>query len=312
LGSGTSPNATEFEAAPAATTIVSGSRVPRTPSTPHLRRDLTLRADIQETESTLQREFNKMKAITMSNMVEALGDGETKLLFLTGHQAQLLSQNESSIDKMFEIFGIGRPQLVINLLESGGFRAFTDTHGKHEWDSRISRWAPGVVQGRAPFLTEDDEMLAENRIDLFMKEVLIPLAAQTRAVVICCALRGWCVLSESFTRMSKLESAKWGGSPPYIVLSTTADMIGLYCTRDPRAYWRTVVGKSRTWQQEDARIRANVEQIYKERMPELHLDLDPHASNYIIVDEGVKYQGAYATLMNELVRKFGGDLPSLA
>ena len=62
--------------------------------------------------------------------------------------------------------------------------------------------------------------LAEARIDLFMSDVLIA-AASTNAVVICCALQGWCALSESFTRMYSLVRARYPGRPPFTVISAT-------------------------------------------------------------------------------------------
>ena len=75
-------------------------------------------------EKKLQAEFDEIKALTMHNMIEPVLGGK-KLLFLTGEQADLLAGNPSSLDKMMLEFGIKRPQLVINLLESGGFRDWT-------------------------------------------------------------------------------------------------------------------------------------------------------------------------------------------
>ena len=71
-------------------------------------------------------------------------------------------------------------------------------------------WAAGIVQGRAPFLSTEDERLAEGKIDSFMADVLIPLAAQTNAVVLCNAIPALCILTASFTRMFAAQRARWG------------------------------------------------------------------------------------------------------
>ena len=110
---------------------------------------------------------------------------------------------------------------MINLLESGGLADYIATAHDDEWTKRQFRWAPGVVGSHPPFSTREEERLAEARIDLFMSDVLIPLAASTNAVVICCALQGWCALSESFTRMYSLVRARYPGRPPFTVISAT-------------------------------------------------------------------------------------------
>ena len=57
-------------------------------------------------------------------------------------------------------------------------------------------------------------------------QVLIPIAAQTSAVVICSAIPNLCILSAAFTRMYKATAAKWQGKPPFTIISSTSDMIG--------------------------------------------------------------------------------------
>jgi len=51
---------------------------------------------------------------------------------------------------------------------------------KHQW---------GMVRGRSPFLSAEDEESARVRIDRFMLEVLIPLAERTNAIVVCEAVK---------------------------------------------------------------------------------------------------------------------------
>lgn len=63
----------------------------------------------------------------------------------------------------------------------------------------------GIVDGRAAFADLAGERRAEERLDRFMSEVLIPLAAQTNAIVFCNACPNVCILSASLTRMYAVQ-----------------------------------------------------------------------------------------------------------
>ena len=76
-------------------------------------------------------------------------------------------------------------------------------------------------------------MLAEQRLDHFMSEVLLPLAAQTRAVVLCSATPDQCALSASFTRMYVAQRRRWGAKPPFTVISLSSATWDLYRTLAP-------------------------------------------------------------------------------
>ena len=118
------------------------------------------------------------------------------------------------------------------LLRSPGFGDFTRAVSADRIaKGQVDGWAAGVQWGRPPFMSPAEERQAESRLDLFMSECLIPLAAETNAVVICGAIPARCILSASFTRMLTIAKAKWGGRPPFSVLSCTNDMGSLYCTK---------------------------------------------------------------------------------
>ena len=68
---------------------------------------------------------------------------------------------------------------------------------------------PGVFLSRPPFLSTAEERAAEESIDVFMTEVLIPLAVRTNALVICDAVKQF-ELSSSFLRMVAVQRAKFG------------------------------------------------------------------------------------------------------
>ena len=63
-----------------------------------------------------------IKARTMYQMVEEIDGGARKLLFLSNVQAEQIAQRPESLQKMLDALEVGRPQLLIDLITSGGFR----------------------------------------------------------------------------------------------------------------------------------------------------------------------------------------------
>ena len=139
-----------------------------------------------------------LKAKTMYNMVDdlELGGLAVKLLFLKNQQALTIAKDPALIDLMIEKLVTKPPNLVINMLNSQGFQAWIDAI---VWVQRKKGHAG--VGDKAPFLSMDDESRAMRLLDDFMATILIPLAAKTSALVICCATPCNCILSTSFTRM---------------------------------------------------------------------------------------------------------------
>ena len=167
--------------------------------------------------------------------------------------------------------------------------------------------------------------MAEAQIDRFTSDVILPLAAQTNAIIICAATTSSCILSDSVTRMYGLHRAKWGGKPPFTIISTCGVPHDLYRNPDTSACWRDVRKQSKAWRQRDKMLLDLVAKQYKDKETggityRAH-DLDPNAMFYLIVDGidakkgrdpkcGVKR--SFNFLMNEMVRHLASSLPSLA
>ena len=139
-----------------------------------------------------------LKAKTMYKMVEELdlGNSAVKLLFLKNKQAQTITKDPALIDLMIDKLVTKPASLVINMLNSQGFQAWIDAVSVVQRDK-----GHAGVGDKAPFLSMDDESRAMRLLDDFMATILIPLAAKTSALVICCATPCNCILSTSFTRM---------------------------------------------------------------------------------------------------------------
>ena len=118
--------------------------------------------------------------------------------YLYNAQAELLAGSGAALERMLDALeipraGPGAPKLVINMLMAQGLSNQLNDHWKKGME-------PGPRVGRRrvkpPFLTDDEELRAERRLDGFMSDVIIPLAARTNAIVIVNAFTCNCFLTQ--------------------------------------------------------------------------------------------------------------------
>ena len=248
-----------------------------------------------------------IKARTMYKMVEDVEEskaGIKTLLFLSSKQANLIARDPSAIDKMLAIFvDKQQPRMVINLLPS-----------------MIRCWT------RVRPLLEDPDGEREGlaALDRFMAEHIIPLAAQTHAIILCSAVQPFCVLSESLSRMLKLVRSRWGNELPFTIISCTGELMGLYTVKRLDTAWREIRNLSRVWKKREKEgrfadaVKAKLEKNSDKQMGvNFDMDLDPNGTNFIIVDPTSSSAthdsfDSYNRLITEIVRKLAAEFPSIA
>ena len=272
---------------------------------------------VMDDEVVGKEELQMIKARTMFQMTEELhgvGDsGRKRLLFLTNSQAELIASSEASMQKMLDALEIPRPKLVINLIASAGH---SDYATKAMGDEIRRRPDAGILRDKGSFASAEEERKALAKLDHFMASVILPLAAQTNAIIFCNACAADCMLAASLTRMLSVHRSTWGKEPPFTVLSTTCSVSALYQNPDLNAVWRSVRRASRAWRQRDTAILEATCALHKNEVPELGVDLDPNAMIYLLVDaidhRGIiGDRGAFLKLSNELLRYLATSLPSL-
>jgi len=134
-----------------------------------------------------------IKARTMYQMVEDIDGGSAgkrRIIFLTNAQAELIARQENAIGikRLVQALEIMPPKLIINIISSWGFSEFS--RQCPWWQGGGAKdWNLGMVHNRSPFVTLDEEKRARERIDAFMLDVIIPLAAKTNAVILCEAVK---------------------------------------------------------------------------------------------------------------------------
>lgn len=256
-----------------------------------------------------------MKAKTMYEMVEEIdaGQGPVKLLFLTNPQADSICSSSLTLRKMLEALEIDSPKLVINFICSPGLRASLQLN----YDA-----AKSDPVTPPPFLNLDEEQMCLARLDQFMQDMLLPLAASTHALILTSAETAACALSSALSRSYKLQRAKWGAKPPFVILSVAEDLPRLYLNPNQEAYWRSLRRRSKAWKARDKAILETVHSYgFLGNFPETsqfpNYDLDKDARAFLIVDQLTTSQqgfdsGPASTLRVEVLRFLVSTLPSLA
>lgn len=203
------------------------------PSQPKPQDGRSREKDKMQALDRMSQEMQEIKARTMFGMIDevidATGGDAKKLVFLTNRQANLFKAE--NINKLIKAFDITPPKLVIRLMSIGAgpqTRAFgmvnafkyvkRDSTYEEEWKKVLriqSENNPntGMTQDQLPeppFLEDRESDQAQWSLESFMREVLVPLAAENNALVIGSAFRDDEMMS-SFAKVAKQLDAKYGG-----------------------------------------------------------------------------------------------------
>lgn len=272
---------------------------------------------VMDDEVVGKEELQMIKARTMFQMTEELhgvgNSGRKRLLFLTNSQAELIASSEASMQKMLDALEIPRPKLVINLIASAGHSDYATKALGAEIRRRPDA---GILRDKGSFASAEEERKALAKLDHFMASVILPLAAQTNAIIFCNACAADCMLAASLTRMLAVHRSTWGKEPPFTVVSATCALVKMYRNPDMTSTWRSVRRASRAWRQRDTAILEATWAYYNNDVPTSMVDLDPNAMIYLIVDSigkrgNIRDRGAFLKLRNELLRYLATSLPSL-
>lgn len=113
------------------------------------------------------------------------------------------------------------PQFVIKLVDSIGISAQMRVAHKERAND------PESIYGKSTYNTSEicssDERIVEQQIIFFMKTAILPLAMQTRALILVSGSND-CYLSTALARVALAEQARLGKDCPFTVLATSCEM----------------------------------------------------------------------------------------
>jgi len=235
-----------------------------------------LKGDLKESN----RELENLQVKALSSLVESVIVGSTtkKLLYLTNNQAEKIDL--SNIHGFLNSFGIqtfGRhqPKLIINLFES---LAHTPTSA--------STWFKSDPNARRNFgeNSVEDMMETEEKISLFLKNYIIPLAIQTNAIIVTNAI--YCTLSRILSDLCEAEAAARKGQLPFTVVQFGLSFLYWTSSLEKESLAHVLKNKSKRWAETDHVYDSywNSASDPQERINLQTLSLLQGATHYIIVD----------------------------
>ena len=169
-------------------------------------------------------DVDEMKIQTMYKMVEECrvvihGKEVTKkVLYLTNKQAVMF--DELAMERVVQALDIGEPKFVIKLLPSiGSAKQMSVAHSERIGSKEVEY---GQSTSASSEISADDERVVETQLLLFMKNCVLPLAVQTKALILVGGAND-CILSASLSKIVVAEQARLGKDCPFTVLATVSE-----------------------------------------------------------------------------------------
>lgn len=167
---------------------------------------------------------DEMKIQTMYKMVDDcrvnVGGRETtkKVLYLTNKQAALF--DDSAMERCLQALDIGDPKFIIMLSTSTGVRSQMMKAHAECIRTPASEWGPdGDMEFLTPEIDVSDERAVESQLLLFMRTCVLPVAMQTRALIIMSGAND-CFLGAALSDVAFFEQARLGKDCPFTVVAT--------------------------------------------------------------------------------------------
>jgi hypothetical protein len=227
---------------------------------------------------------------------------------------------------MLQAFEVPTPSLVINLMPSFYYPCFFERQcglGLTEQERQDVHGMPiHTCFGNGPsFIIRNEATQACRRLSNFFKEVLLPLAAESNAIIICPA-RNDDQLSTTLAECMPLFTAKSGGKLPFTVLAVSdATQFAHNTMYNPDSLVSELSNKSKNWK----KGRQKLEHVWKKngdtRPKEkwAKLDVQPQLVNYVIIEAVSRRNpdtwnmnpGPMVTFSNEVLQALSDQLPTL-
>ena len=262
----------------------------------------------------LQQQLEDLQVTTVSGLVErayidiAGQSVEKKLLFLNVKQARKF--DISSLPKVLTAMDIPSPKLVITIFGSG-------LHGVQmkSWLSlgHVSQPETTIISSHTHSETTEWELLNSlRRLEAFMEDIVLPIAVQTRALVI--VSETTCHMAFAFSNACLHYSKAHGGNLPFTVMTFASkhSMIIAQSTPGTTCYaLKECSVRPGGWKEDEAKHPV-VGPDHQNSNIELPHDLCKGCTHYVMVGGHGDSAGAATDLRAAFVQRLANDLPSIA
>ena len=166
-----------------------------------------------------EESVDEMKIQTMYKMVDDVTvnvNGKQvskKILYLTNKQAAFF--DEQAMQRCIQALDIGEPKFVIKLNPSVGVKSQMGT-AHDEMIGTSFEYTGGYFTTSE--IDKMDERVVETQMILFMRTCILPLAKQTKAVIIIGGAND-CCMSAALANVALAEQARLGPNCPFTVIA---------------------------------------------------------------------------------------------
>ena len=236
-----------------------------------------------------------MPAQTMYKMVDdvdaSISSQETRkrVMYLTNKQASLF--DSVAMGRCIQALDLGKPKLVIKLMTAMGPRSQAVEAHSENIDTPIGHFKASIGDGfLSPELDFSDERIVESQAVLFLRTCLLPLAIQTRAIIVVSGAND-CFIGSALASVCMGMQARMGKDCPFTVVCTVSEYEVHYkavSAQHTNTLAAQIARGSKTWRQRMAHVNAYHEQLYgpSSTAKETYqmCDLSPSASHYIVFE----------------------------
>jgi hypothetical protein len=189
------------------------------------------------------------------------------------------------MERCIQALELGEPKFIIMLLPSTGVESQMKI--AHEERIRTAAFEYYGSTSQSSELDASDARVVESRIILFMRTCILPLARQTRAIILVSGAND-CFLSAALANVVLAEQARLGKDCPFTVIATTLEFevhSRAVSTKDYSSLASQIARGSRSW----SKRMSTVHGFLQKHKSLQRCDLTAAASRYIVLesfDEG--------------------------
>lgn len=255
----------------------------------------TLQADLFKEnffkeKKKLEEKVETLQARSVSELIESITTDDhqshSKMVYLTNFQAIEISKKKDAMKQMLEgFYGDNKPSLVINLAQSYGFRNSTTLMSEEQFEQlgekRVDLKGIGPKKKDEVFsLAEEGQLMG--RLEIFIRDVIIPLAEHTNAVIICNAIAQDCILTETLNTVVNSMSSRWirHGKLPFTIVKFLNQVEVLYMKDETdinESNWFKIMRQNEHWKERNPKLM----KITKEKIDEAKEKIDEEKKKFL-------------------------------
>ena len=269
-----------------------------------------------DTGTNRDKTIDEMRIKTMYRMVEDMVvvengvETEKKLLYLTNKQASMF--DEEGLARCIQALDLGQPKCIIRLCEAWSTSKEYQVLVNHQ---RLEMGQFGSLAILGAEMDVSDSIETDKQLALFMRNQLLPLAKETRALIIINSGSA-CAMGNALRMTFMSEVERMGSDCPFKIIGFGAALTYTYNACKGIGTVGQVSSMSDVYSE---RLNAIMQHETRDETELETRDLNPVCSHYVIV-EGINFgvypskadRGALYKFSNTFLEVLSSSLPSIA